>query len=225
MDETYMDKYQVTRALPPLKPLRAFVLVALTKSFTTTGKHMHLSQSAVSSQIKQLEEHLGIQLFERKPNGLTLTEVGKRYAAPVTQALDILIDATVEAIEYHEYTDFKLQIPAIFAAWLNPRLDEFKKLHPHIKVHFQKLKDTLFLGDSVDMAIMHHHWISPQNGTDPVAKDHFNLVLPTENGHEPSDWCLIFLQERSSEYAIKTFREWLLQEVHLFSSLPQAAPA
>ncbi len=87
-----MNEYQVSRFLPPLKPLRAFTLVASTNSFTETGKQMHFSQSAVSHQIKQLEEYLGVKLFERKPNCLVLTEAGKHYAELVHQALEILTE-------------------------------------------------------------------------------------------------------------------------------------
>jgi LysR family glycine cleavage system transcriptional activator len=202
---------QAIHSLPPLKPLRAFVLVAQTKSFTTAGDRIYLSQSAVSSQIKQLEDYLGVRLFERKPNRLHLTEAGKRYAEPVMQALDMLSKATADIIEAQKYVELKLQVLPIFASWLTPRLDQFKRQYPRIKIHFQGLGDALFLSDSVDMAIIPQH--RPQNGSDQIVQDFFDLALVDENGCRGSDWCLVYLQKRSSEDAIKAFREWLLKEV------------
>ena len=208
-----MNKQRVARCLPPLKPLRAFALVSATNSFTEAGKCMHLSQSAISSQIKKLEDHLGVELFERKPNRLYLTEVGKRYVEQVERALEILNNATSDIINYQKYVDVNLQVPDALIPWLNSRLGGFKRVHPYVRVSFQKLGDTLFFGGSADMAIMHQHWDKIENDSDCVARDCFELTSTVGNKNDTTHWNLVYLRERISEEPIRAFREWLLQEV------------
>ena len=208
-----MNKHQAVRCLPPLKPLRAFALVSETSSFTEAGKCMHLSQSAVSSQIRQLESHLGIELFERKPNRLSLTKVGKKYVEQVDRALGILIDATNDIVNYEKFTDFNLQAPAVFVPWLRSRLGEFERLHPDIRINFQLLGDALFSGGSADMAILHQHGDGFEADLSFVASDCFELVLTVGNKNETMRWSLVYARERASEEPIRAFREWLLQEV------------
>lgn len=174
---------------------------------------MHLSQSAVSNQIKKLEEHLGVQLFERLPNCLMLTKAGELYAEPVRQALDILSNATVEVVEYKQRTDLRLQMPAVFVAWLKPRLAEFNTHHPQISICLQKLEHTLLLGEPVDMAVIPAYWDIASSSEEHMVKDHFNLKLISEGRCELPHWCLGYLRERESEPAIRVFRQWLLAEV------------
>jgi LysR family glycine cleavage system transcriptional activator len=64
---------------PPLHGLRAFESASRTLSFTRTANELNVTPAAVSHQIKTLEERLGIRLFERQNNKLTLTDVGRTY--------------------------------------------------------------------------------------------------------------------------------------------------
>ena len=73
--------------VPPLDPLLAFEAAARNLSFTKAAAELHLTQSAVSRQIQQLEEHLGIKLFERRARALLLTENGQLFYRAAQDAL------------------------------------------------------------------------------------------------------------------------------------------
>lgn len=79
--------------VPPLDPLLAFEAAARNLSFTKAAAELHLTQSAVSRQIQQLEEHLGIKLFERRARALLLTENGQLFYRAVQDALEKLHDS------------------------------------------------------------------------------------------------------------------------------------
>ena len=84
----------MSRRLPPLNALRAFEAAARHLSFTRAAEELHVTQTAISHQIKALEERLGVQLFRRLPRGLLLTEEAQRYLPPVRAAFDQIAAAT-----------------------------------------------------------------------------------------------------------------------------------
>src|SRR5690349_19751492 len=90
-----MTRMAGTRDLPvSLDCLRGFEAAARHLSFTAAARELHLTQSAVSRQVQQLEEQLGVKLFYRRTRALELTEPGSGYFREVSQALDRLRDAT-----------------------------------------------------------------------------------------------------------------------------------
>lgn len=208
-----METRPVKNILPPLKPLRAFASVAYTKSFTATGKDMHLSQSAVSNQIKKLEEHLKVTLFERYPNRLVLTRLGELYAEPVQQALKLLSEATLEVLRQQQGIELKVHIPGAFMDWLEPRLAKFQTNHPGIRFCFQSLESMLFQGETVDVAIVQVHSSQLACDTAHVTVHRFDKA---------PGWCLVCLSERVTEHPIQAFSDWLLAEVQHFSVAPKA---
>src|SRR5262245_21269483 len=84
----------MTRRLPPLTALRAFEAAARHRNFTRAANELHVTQAAISHQVKLLEEWLGIKLFGRYGHAITLTAEGKIYLPDVTKALDDLAVAT-----------------------------------------------------------------------------------------------------------------------------------
>ena len=92
--------FQLTHAqtLAPIHLLQAFVTTAHFGSISRAAQALHLTQSAVSKQVQDLEKHLGIALFERVRQGVTLTPAGRRYEASVRRLLAQLESATLEAI-------------------------------------------------------------------------------------------------------------------------------
>ena len=80
---------RLSRALP-LNALRAFDAVARLSSFTRAGQELGMTQTAVSYQIKLLEETLGVRLFERRPRQVELTEAGRRLAPKVDEAFGLI---------------------------------------------------------------------------------------------------------------------------------------
>src|ERR687884_323172 len=83
-----------THALPPLDLLVGFESAARHLSFTKAGEELFLTQSAVSRQMKELEDQLGVALFERRHRALALTEAGQQFYASAAQVLSTMRAAT-----------------------------------------------------------------------------------------------------------------------------------
>src|SRR6202012_3131410 len=84
--------------LPPLNPLRVFESVARHLSFTVAAQELHITQGAVSHQVKALEDWLGFELFDRRPRRLRLTRGGQIYAAALGSAFARIAQATQELV-------------------------------------------------------------------------------------------------------------------------------
>ncbi|MDJ0937403.1 MAG: LysR family transcriptional regulator, partial [Kiloniellales bacterium] len=141
--------------MPPLNALRAFEAAARHLSFTKAAQELHVTQAAISHQVKGLEEILGIQLFRRLNRRLALTEAGQDYLPPLRDAFDAIAGATQRLHEREEGSALKISVLLSFAsAWLLPRLSAFRRLHPEIDI-LVTASDTLvdFEQDDFDMGI------------------------------------------------------------------------
>lgn len=126
------------RHCPSLVALQAFEAVAAHGSLTRAAQSLHISQGAVSKQIKQLESFLNIALFERERYGLVLTPVGQRYLQEITPALNRIEAATLHAVAPPRRGGV-LRItcmPTLGAKWLIPKLPEFMQRWPDIELMF-----------------------------------------------------------------------------------------
>jgi DNA-binding transcriptional LysR family regulator len=124
------------RDLPAsLDALRGFEAAARLLSFTAAAAELFLTQSAVSRQVQQLEEQLGVKLFERRTRALVLTDAGDRYYREVSKALNALREATA-AVRTQTTPVVRVTTTLTFASlWLVPRLAAFQKQHEDISVH------------------------------------------------------------------------------------------
>jgi LysR family glycine cleavage system transcriptional activator len=160
----------MARTLPPLNPLRAFEVAARYSSFTKAADELFVTPSAVSHQVKTLEEHLGLALFTRESKALTLTAAGRAYLPAVQQAFQVLADATRQ-LSAELAPVLRVDIPPTFAAkWLIPRLDSFVKAHPEIDIR-----------------------VSTNSGPLDFARDDYDLAIRFGRGHYPdlhSELCL-----------------------------------
>lgn len=118
--------------LPPLPAIRAFEAAARTGNFTAAGEELGLTQAAVSYQIKQLEDRVGLPLFQRGPRGVTLTPDGARLAGRAGEALQILREAFAEARQVRDERLVISVLPTIAQQLLAPRLGAFQIAHPTI---------------------------------------------------------------------------------------------
>ncbi|WP_275783036.1 LysR family transcriptional regulator [Pararhizobium gei] len=122
----------------PLNALRAFEASARHTSFTRAGLELRVTQTAISHQVKSLEEVLGVTLFKRLPRGLTLTDEGQALLPVLTDAFQRM-SATLSQFEegnFHEI--LTLGVVGTFAiGWLLPRLAAFKVLHPHVDLRLK----------------------------------------------------------------------------------------
>jgi DNA-binding transcriptional LysR family regulator len=116
-----------------LAGLRDFEVAARCGSFAAAGNELGVSASAVSQQVKSLELRLGIALFNRKPQSLTLTRPGEKLLLALTSAFE-LIDSSLSALRPPQET-ITLSMPAIFAAnWFLPRMKRFRANYPRFDV-------------------------------------------------------------------------------------------
>lgn len=123
------------RRLPPLNALRAFEAAARHLSFSKAAGELHVTQAAISHQVKALEQTLGVALFRRLNRAVLLTDAGQTYLPPVREALDQIAAATDRLARRSGGDRLRVSTIASFAAkWLLPRLMRFRAEHPRIDV-------------------------------------------------------------------------------------------
>ncbi len=145
------------RSLPPLGTLRTFEAVARHLSFTRAADELALTQSAVSHQIRALEEHLGARVFERRHRGIELAPDGRTLLDGVRAGLDSMLLASERVRSRRRVGVLTIAAPAAFAAWwLVPRLGRFAALHPEIEVRIAAVdgREPDLRRDGIDVAVV-----------------------------------------------------------------------
>ena len=141
--------------LPPLSTLRSFEAAARHLSFSKAADELHVTHGAVSRAIQNLEDHLGLKLFQRKTRAVTLTPSGAAYAIAVRDALDRLAAATAAISRRDSQAVLNVStVDSFLSKWLLPRLYRFREKHPDIDLRLSttiKLAD--FVNDGIDIAI------------------------------------------------------------------------
>ncbi len=143
------------KKLPPLNALRAFEAGARHLSFTRAAEELHVTQAAVSHQVKALEAHLGYPLFKRMTRKLGLTEQGRVLFPVVSEAFLRIAEAADDLRSSGDSRTLSVSVtPAFGAKWLVYRLPRFWQKHPDIdlKVHHSIACADLRY-DDVDIAI------------------------------------------------------------------------
>ena len=147
-----------SHALPALDLLVGFEAAARYLSFTKAGQELFLTQSAVSRQIKELEDQLGVALFERRHRALSLTDAGRQFYASAAQVIATMRSAT-ERLRAQSGRKRPLSVTTTnsFAAlWLIPRLAGFTRDHPGVDVRIMAETRVQDLErDGLDLAIRH----------------------------------------------------------------------
>ncbi|HEY0181904.1 MAG TPA: LysR substrate-binding domain-containing protein [Rhodopila sp.] len=143
------------RQLPPLNALRAFDAAAEAGNFTEAGRRLNVSQGAISRHVAQLEDFLGMPLFERNGARVRLTDEGADYALMIHGAFDRIEEATRAHIALHQRRSLRLKLfPTAAMKWLISRLSRFHALHPSIDVQITTTSSMVSLdGDDVDFTI------------------------------------------------------------------------
>ncbi len=125
--------------------LRSFLVVARCGSITRAAHALHRTQSAVSVQIKRLENSLGVELFERQSRGVRLTLAGERLAAEASQILALLDKVAIEFRGKVIEGPVAIGIPEEYGGTVLPGiLGEFAQAHPHVEVSVQCSFSTRF---------------------------------------------------------------------------------
>ena len=122
--------------LPPLKSIVAFEAAARHLSMTAAATELGISREAVSRQIRVLEEHLGVKLFDRLHRALSPTPAGRKFYCVVQESLENIAD--VAGAVRRPSRALKITVSATIAIssfWLTPRLAQFRAKHPDIEIH------------------------------------------------------------------------------------------
>jgi DNA-binding transcriptional LysR family regulator len=144
------------RKMPNYVLLRAFEAAARLESFTLAAKELHLTQSAISHQIRELEDYFGKSLFLRKNRKVEPTAEGRRLLDSLSRVFDVIEAACNEVTLAPSSQVLALHCSPSFAAkWLSPRLPEFIKDNPDITIRLTSGAEPIDLlrNQEIDIAI------------------------------------------------------------------------
>lgn len=123
------------RDLPSLDLIRGFEAAARRLSFTLAAEELFVTQSAISRQVKAIEDHLGTALFERHHRAIRLTPAGQTLYRAASDALRLLGDATASIRGSADAKSVTVSCSVGFASlWLVPRLMDFRDAHPDVDI-------------------------------------------------------------------------------------------
>jgi LysR family glycine cleavage system transcriptional activator len=166
--------------LPPLNALPSFEAVARHLSFSRAADELRVTHGAVSRAVRNLEDHLGVQLMIRATRSVRLTSIGASFAAEIRDVLEHLAAATLAATGQTSGIISVSTIDSFAARWLMPRLFGFRQAHCDIDVRVatsERLAD--FVSDGIDIAIRcgggHYRGLSAEL---LMQEDHFPVCSP-----------------------------------------------
>ena len=121
--------------LPPLNALRAFESVARLGSFVGAADEICVTPAAISQQIKSLETWLGLVVFDRHAQGVTLTDAGRQAAPDLTRAFDLMTSSVFSLMRTAKPERVRFAtLPSIAHFWLSPRLSALRKSIPNLEI-------------------------------------------------------------------------------------------
>jgi len=140
-------------SLPPLNALRAFDAAGRHLNFRIAAEELGVTQGAVAQQVRLLEDHLAMPLFERLPKGLAFTAAGRGFHGRVASAFAELREAT-RSLRPDAGKVLISVTPTFAAKWLIPNLPAFSECHPDIDLRILATERvSSFHGDGIDLAI------------------------------------------------------------------------
>src|SRR5512139_1337410 len=146
-----MERPRVPRL--SLDLLRGFRAAARHLSFTHAARELFVTQSAISHQVRALEDQLGKPLFRRVNRALQLTSTGAELFRAVDEALSLIDNAAQRAVDASTTLSVTTTV-ALASTWLVPRLPSFQKRHPEIDLRVVASNDSVDLGrENIDLAI------------------------------------------------------------------------
>ncbi len=142
------------RRLPPFGPLVAFDAVVRNRSFTRAADELGVTQSAISHQIRRLEEFFGLQLLKRLNPGVALSDDGARLYAELSPLLDGMAGLEPSIRGRSGQNSLRLGAGSSLAAWwLVRRLRTFRALHPEIEIDFTPVESEAAIAPPLDVRI------------------------------------------------------------------------
>jgi LysR family transcriptional regulator, glycine cleavage system transcriptional activator len=178
------------RRLPPLAALRAFEAAARHLSFKRAAAELAVTPTAISHQIRLLEDRIGLRLFERRPRLVLLTLEGQRLYLVLRDGFDAFAEAIASLDARRARTVVTLSATRAFMArWLVPRASSFAVANPGIDLRFHAADEPVdFRKGTVDVAIRYSRGNFPGLKAEELFRDEFAPVASPHLGlHKPSD--------------------------------------
>lgn len=180
--------------VPPADTLIAFECAARHLSFTRAAEELHLTQGAVSKQVRQLEDRLGVELFRRVRQRIVLTDAGRIYLHDIRGALEQMTAATRQVMSYAGSADVLnlAVLPTFGTRWLAPRIADFGRRYPDAGLNLSvRLQPFDFDEEPFDGAI--HHGDPVWAGRSPSGCStrkssplpHASFAIGTRSAHPP----------------------------------------
>lgn len=199
---------------PSLSSLKTFEVVARLGSLRAAGEALHVTQSAVSHQVRRLEESLKLQLIAKQGRGICLTPAGEQLFAKLREGFE-LIDEAVDIVTNKKNSE-QLRItclPSVAVRWLIPRLNRFRSEFPEYVINFQYIYvPSIEVPSDVDIQITWFDGIPPgscdktllfKGDTQPVASP---LYLNTVSAiRHPRD---LLRMDLLHDETLKSWRDW-----------------
>lgn len=140
--------------LPPLNAIKTFESAARLNSFKAAANELHVTPTAISHQVKLLEDFLSVRLFERKTRAVTLTSEGEQLAAAANQSLQYLM-LTVSQLKSAPQTLTISMTNSFASMWLVPNLASFQQEYPDIDIQIRAEESLIDIEHDrrVDMVI------------------------------------------------------------------------
>lgn len=164
--------------LPPLVALRSFEAAARHLNFTRAAEELCVTQTAISHQVKLLEEHLGVPLFRRHPRRVVLTPEGAAWARELSEVFARLLEANRRLRTRADRPVVSVSaIPSFAARWLVPRLGRFLERHPDLDLRVSPTEHLVdFAAEGVDVGVRYGSGNYPGLVVEKLADDALVVV-------------------------------------------------
>lgn len=205
------------RRLPPLSALRAFEAAARNGSFKQAAEELAVTPTAISHQIRALEENLDCALFERRVRKVVLTDTGAQLYPVLRDGFDAFAEAIGRLRHRSSRTQVTISATTAFTArWLVPRVSGFRLQHPAIDLQFQASDDVVNVeAAGVDIAIRYGEGPYPDFAVLPLFADRFapvfNPVLKIETLEDLAQRPQIAFQWRRRHPDNPTWSRWFAE--------------
>ena len=202
------------RRLPPLSALRAFEAAARHGSFKQAAQELAVTPTAISHQIRTLEEHAGLALFERRARKVMLTDAGAQLYPVLRDGFDAFAAVMERLTRRRRRAQVTISATIAFTArWLVPRVAAFRALHPQIDLQLLASDDVVDLDTAdVDIAVRYGSGPHPGFAVVPLFADRFapvtNPMLKVESAADLVQRPLIDCQWRRRHPGNPTWARW-----------------
>lgn len=208
------------RKLPPLNSLRAYEAAARWLSFTKAAEELSVTPAAVSQQIRQLEDYLGVTLFHRMTRAIKLTEEARTVLPLMTEGFDKLAEAIERLTQQQETGLLTVSTAPTFAAkWLLQRLPDFSDKYPDIDLRLDaSLVPREFDRDGIDISIRLSQGDYPGLHVSRVFGEEFSPVCspnllsgakPLRNSEDLKNHRLLHVDWGYLRTSMPDWREWI----------------